>query len=121
MSTIKINCLVLALQRAPIRHGLEQRLDVRLEAVQVAHAVPRELRPDELAAVVPLHPVRGEDAVAEEMRPLSVELLPFAKVVELRGQHGLYVFGVGGEDDALVEDARLAGPRVGAGEEDVSP
>lgn len=119
ISTIKINHLVLAFQRAPICHGPKQRLDVSLKAVQVAHAVPGKLRPDELAAVVPLHAVRGEDAVAEKGRPLSVELLALAKVVELRGQHGFDVFGVGGEGDSLVEDAHLAGPRVG--EEDVSP
>lgn len=87
--------------------------------MQVTHAVPRKLRPDELAAVVPLHAVCGEDAVAEEGRPLSVELLSLAKVVKLRCEHGLYVLGVGGEADSLVENAHLAGP--GVGEEDVSP
>jgi hypothetical protein len=51
--------------------------------VQVTDAVPDELRPDQLAAVVPKAAVGGEDAVAEEVLPLLMEGLPLSIIPEL--------------------------------------
>lgn len=102
--------MILAVQRAPIGNGAEQRLHVRLEAVQVTDAVPGELRPDELTAGVPLAVVRGEDTVAEKVLPSLVELLTLAKVTKLRGQDGLDVLRVRGEDEALVEETNFGRP-----------
>lgn len=91
-----------------------------LEDLQVGDAVLDELGTDQLAAGVPAGAVGGEDAVAEELLPLAVKGLALAVVAELRGQHGLDVLGVVGEDDAPAEDAELG--RVAAdGVEDVLP
>lgn len=88
-----------------------------LEHVQVTDAVLDELRPDQLAAVVPQAAIGGEDAVAEEGLPLPVEGLAFAVVVELRSQDGLDVLGVTGEDDATAGDAALGRVALGIAEE----
>lgn len=90
-----------------------------LEAIQVAHAVSGELRPQKLAGVVPGDSINSEDAIAEEVVPLIVEPLPLAEILELSCQYGFDVLGVSGEADSFVEDTHLDGPELG--KEDISP
>lgn len=118
---MNIHDLPLALQRPPIRNRPEQGLDMTLKTVQVTHAVPRKLRPDQLATGVPLGAVGRKDAVAQKVLPLVVEALALAKVGKLRGQQRLDIVRVRGEDDAQVQDARLGGPGAGLAEDVVAP
>lgn len=93
-----------------------------LESVQVTDAILDELRTDQLTRRVPRISIGGEDRVTEERLPVIVEWLALAEVAELRGQDGLDVLGVGGEDDALAGGAGLDGVvAVGVLLEDVAP
>lgn len=87
-----------------------------LKTVQIAHPVLDELRPHELPARVPQLAVRREDAVAEEIAEVGVEVGALAVVGELRRQHGLDVVGLRGEDDFVAGDVGFGCPGADAAE-----
>nr|POE98310.1 hypothetical protein CFP56_64903 [Quercus suber] len=80
-------------------HGqnLQQVLDVGLFQLQVADLVTHEVGPEQRPRMRPRLPVLDEDAVAQGRQHVAAARRPQMEVVELRGQHGLDVLGVGGE------------------------
>ena len=69
-----------------------------LKHLQIRHPFRVEMRSQQLTARVPRGSIRREDAVAEKGLPVMVEALAFAVIAKLRGENGLHVLRIDGED-----------------------
>lgn len=69
-------------------------LDMFLEDLRINNPIPGEHGPDKLSRARPHIPIRDEDTIPQELSPLLVKRLSFAKVPELEGQHGFNVLRV---------------------------
>lgn len=98
-------------------HQTQKYVDVLFKRNQVADTVLDELRSNQSPTVMPLLPVRGENAISEEVLPVLMEGLPFAIVIELSGQDGLDVLRLRCEDETLRANPSLEGVPRGRGAE----
>jgi hypothetical protein len=94
-----------------------QNLHMSFKNIQIANPILYKLRANQLAGIVPLIKIRGEDTVAKEILPIFVKRLALPIIRELRRENGLDVFGLGCEDAAQAAGAGLHCVAFAVGEE----